>query len=1717
MSRTGGSGRLKKRHGCLTCLIVCLVIMAIFIAALFVGGSILFKSYVSPHIGGVTLSEALSLLRAALNGKEVSPDYTEEDLDAFYSELSESLFLSEKTEDELEYELLSEQAKAALAEDALSAAGEEEYEESYEEEYDGEGIDSTDGSSSEEASYDDAAAFDRFCLLSLEERYALLTGEIREALSQEDYGALATEAKKDVRDSLGLKMYRISVRSLMEGFTTSDGQFSTDGAAEKLLSALDFNFAMLEDYDIHDPDAAANARFDSVTVEGKSVSAFINDVVTYLLTSPASPVVNMIGDKIPANVDATKFIYVASVTIMNTPLATSGDEALYDQKDTALGVVFSIRLRDLAKTILASGAFDDTLSSVPSFAVDLIPKLIPQYFSFGATVYPLASSEDARELVVKINRSTNKHAETISKIMNGLLGSEDAETTFLGTINDKVVSVFGTINEKVKINFVPSRDENGDPLKDAAGNTYSKMRIMTVETLVSLIDSSGELSAHDVFTVLKCLYVAKERHSTLDLSASVDALKAETLSKYGMDTSFITAENGFSTDTLNGLLDHMDLKSVDFTRSNAEMRVRFSAEALASLMMNVLSSKTSSEEDGSDNLLAGLDPGVCEIAIKQVEGEEGLYTLEILLTEDLSEMIRNKVSSSEEGMAGTLLKKLLPKNASYFGMKLYLSEYTEDGHIKHLVGQKIAGEEDGSAYASKIRINDFSYEDTENVLSAFNKFMVAFGGSSFDIASVTSSLETSLSDMFSSMTDNSLGLNIRLFGQDDDSNGGMLLPSVYELLSDTVKKKEGALAEGETFSPDDAQEVLQLVYSAEVDTDENYVASQSDDFLTDLNRNYYINYESRLTASLLFGGKNDGGEGSLQSKLNSNSIYFKEDTAELAAWRELLDNDAYIKPALYTDPTKEIEDLRVPLTGSELAALVDISGSFPKETMASSFGSVGILGAEFITEEGKTYLRFDMLCTFSKTASESASEESSNALNMNALFPDAMNLSAKILLYAPYYAAEDEEGEHRFDTTLLINGGNSGKIFILLKALGSADLSEKTMSEKLSSSIKDVFVSLEKNIRLYYANGSAAYTVTKSGETENCIYLADIFTALIDTLKVKDEADEDAPLADASAFRARLLEYGKQLKEDPTESSSAEKAWAERDKAHGGIELVLFSSEDKAYVTKNMQDAYFMKEEPDIDDIYENVGNKFSTIKSSDFYLENGEDEDHNVIIGLYHYKDAPRLLKISAKALGTLINEKERARFAAAVNSGSNMTVSLVSLNIDASDPDAVVFESGLKITFGKTNEGKDSYPLMPRYFFVKAVTTETRSLDEYDKTVYSYATVITINGLSAEETEKFFTNIQGLMSSVDFSLEKIENSVNDSFKSALANFYNSVKVDYGTFDASDVAYYGKTLFADVVTPTVGEGYLTIPNVYAFLNDLLFKDAVANGTIQASEKPSDTDLQDMLNCIYEDNDVVKASLVQREADADGYRLFGLTYFNEDNKNIVAYSDTYLAYYLGALISGQTVNGNISLAGALKQVLILRAEKGTDAENSDISTQRAYWANKFDTEGEFTMDPTHNYLVATINPNLLGLYNVGGATSNFDNLTPSSIWFTVLIDLDLIDLPEPLDEEEKALWNANKARGLLYDMDHIGAHTFEMVLKSAGKTFNAQTVAADLADILNTHLSGLSTGADKAYFAKGDSYLYASSYPYTDPGTDINSALVDKDCIGYMVLAKAIF
>ena len=1109
MSREGEGGRLKKNNCCLTCSIISFILLIAFIAALLIGGNILFKQYVSPKIGGVGLFDSMSLARKILFGKETKASYNEEDLDDFYSELSSSLFMSDKSEEELEYSLLSDDAKASL--DVTSAAESEEP-----------GAGEVGSSETSAPSYDNDAAYAAFLLLSKNARYDLLTDDMKELCSLEEFGRLASSESESVRKRLGLKLYRLSINGLLGNESFSPSDFSSDKLTNQAFDSIDFNFETLADYDISDPSAPENTKFTTFSVEGKQVSAFINDILNFFLSADVSSFGSEYASLVPSGKNLSDYIKIANVTIKNSPILVSGTEALYNQKDTELGITISLRLRDLIQEMMNGEEVRQKLDSAPSFTVSAIPKIIPKYLSVSAFVYPLAEDEDKREIRIKVNKMSDKDAKNLSSIVNGLRennSSEPIEKSFFRDLNDKVVSTFKKINDKVKINFVPSVDKDGKPLKDSSGKTYSELQIMTIETLISLLNKSeSSLSAHDIFTVLKCLYVTESKPSALSLGEAMTSFKSEVASKYGVDLAFLNENNLLSPDALDGFIEHIHLSDgiVDFTKSNEQMQVELPAETLAALLMELLSETgdesvaAAEEEPSAKNILKGLDPDVCSVVVES-GGESGgkkIYSIELLISLGLSDLLSGYMPTDEQ--ASKLVKKILPKGKTYFGVKLFVSEETVEGKLVHKAGKNISS---GDAYATMFRINDFTYAETANVIQTINTFMKSMGSESgFDISSVTGSIEDAVTDLFNKLQERDYKISVRLFGKNSSSKGGLMLPSIYELVESLVAPRlEGA----ETFTSADAQQILALVYDSNANKSVTFSPAQADDLLDDVNDKFYISHDSALAASDLFGE----GTANLSDKINANSIYFKSSEEEQNKW-----GAGYIKTALFDD-TRSIDDLRIGLTGGEIAALIDKLNLMPTD-LSSSFGEVTILGANFKTENRKTYLSFDVLCTFVKNAS------SSESVNLSVLFPHDIKVSFEILMFADSYSEEAP----RFSSKLLINDSDVEKVFTLLKAFGGGNLSATALSDKIKTALSPVFTSLEEKIPVYYSNAGFAYTTTISGKTENCIYLADVFTALIGLTNIKDTIDESTGAeipeenrtqADAALFRAKLMEFGR--------------------------------------------------------------------------------------------------------------------------------------------------------------------------------------------------------------------------------------------------------------------------------------------------------------------------------------------------------------------------------------------------------------------------------------------------------------------------------------------------------------------------------------------------------------------------------------------------------------
>ncbi|MBO4472548.1 MAG: hypothetical protein J5765_01935, partial [Clostridia bacterium] len=923
-----------------------------------------------------------------------------------------------------------------------------------------------------------------------------------------------------------------------------------------------------------------------------------------------------------------------------------------------------------------------------------------------------------------------------------------------------------------------------------------------------------------------------------------------------------------------------------------------------------------------------------------------------------------------------------------------------------------------------------------------NTFMEVLSGSSFDVSSLTGSIEDSIGEVFESLASNDFDLTMRLYPSDESSKGGVNLPSIYELIESLVKPK---LGEAETFTAADAKDTLYLMYKVpETDahlmdktfnTAENQ--DQAQDFLDEINDKFYIVKDSALAVSDLFG---DGTSG-LSEKIKADSIYFKPTEAEAAKWTGE-------KKALYTD-TRTSAELRASLTGSEIAALVGDSNLIPSD-MIASFGSIEVLGAAFETKAGKTYLTFNMKLLFNKESSGEGEE----AIKYGALVPDAIKLSAKILLYADSYT----EAAPRYSTTIVLNNDPDSKVFMLMHALGGEDLSEKAISDKIAESIATTFNTLEGKVPLYYQNAGAAYTAG----TEECIKVADVFTFLVKETSMKDSAEENAPLTDPDALAARLRGFGQQTKFDA--ANEGVYTWM-------GDLLKLFADTDDDYIYQNMQRAYFLNETPVMDDVYNDFASKFSTIKSDTFNLNSDEN-------GLFYYNGNILNLKVSDRALAVIVKEKQSL---AAAASGEGMTVELMSLKLYHEDAKLVI-ESGVKICF----DGRDSYKMMPDYFFVIAKTKSDG--------LGGFTTTVSMNNLTTGVTDVLFQNISSLSSkgmTSSFDKTNIETTINNAISTALGNFPNSVT--FGEFTSSDVtSEYNATIYGNTIRVAAGDGYISFPSVYSYLIDMFYTSEEA--------KPLESEMQSMLVHLHAGDSAVESAVVTNPMNAGAYHAAGFTGSNPMTDATMIFSDRYLASEISTRFSAVTLqDGKISLGDSIKQTILLRG-----LGESEALGERATWESKFFSGGS-TYVRTDNYMIATACVSL-DYYNSGDKT----NLLPENLWFTVLADLDT---------------TAN-SEGLLYDMSIKDMEIFQHIL-SKSNNFNIKAIAMEFAgkikEQINAFVTSILPGANVAAHLAADEFVYFESYLHTEneyklyANTEMMKLMSDDkpNGIGYLVLSAS--
>jgi len=1405
MARTNGEGRLKKRHGCVTCLIINLVVLAIFIAAIFIGGSILFKSYVSPQIGGVTLSEALSLMGKLMRGKEAKIAYTEEDLDEFYSDLSSSLFLADKDAATLQYELVDDNAKRSLAEGSVSAAEEE-----------GES-----GASS--SSYDKSAAWRAFQDLTDAERFDLLSTELKTKFgnSVTTFANIDQPAQENLRKELGLKLYPISVERIMtelfpsgESKSEESGDTSSD-ALENFLLSLDFDFE-----NILGAENFLQSKYESITVSANGAAAFINDIVSFLVGNENSPLRDSLKD-LPAGVKLTEYVKVASVKIAIKPYKV-GDEYFYLRNDVALGVTLNLKLRDMVNALLSSDEMQQNLAGVPDFAKSIIPSLIPKNFSVSSTLYPF-DTEGRQTAEVTFNGATEKQSKTLSRILGALIGDpnkEDGTTEtadgyvdFFMEVNKIVVQTIqgiesGEIEDEngntepsgtpqIRFDFVETKDGE-NYVTDSAGNHVAELKIMTFDTLLGMLNQQlglskndpNALTTDDVFTVLKCLYVHKESEKGA-ISQDTTALSAELQNKYGLSLDALTAALSGNTDELLSAFDIANM-AFDKTTDVSDMDLHISAENFVALLLTFVGemdkggaseSVSAAEEEGMGDILetlAALDLQICEAKISQMPGEENVFYFEFSLKVDIAAFIKKSVMGDAENsddITTILIDKVLPSKATFLGLRVCFSQAETDGVITHKVGTAITDvESDKAKYKTKFKINTDNYADTDAVFGSVSKFLNAFDSISNDSsdeqggdvakASIFDQVSTSLEEVFAEAfasidglaSEQDFPLSLNFYAASGSDKGGIRLPSMFQIMSDLVNKTTGATGE-DALTADKAKTVLAILYKSGIDFDTltpNYTAADAQNFIKEINKNYYLSYDSKLDAETLFSGESF-------SNLNADSVYFKPSDAEEAKWKaDALYGEEYEKAALYTDKTPTSE-LSLSLTGKRLAAIL-AQGDFLGSGMMGDMGTLELTDVDFAKKDGKLYMVVDM-----KWSMSGASSEEDDV--MAKLLPSAIKLSAEVVLYDPLTPTD-------YATTISVNNENGADIFALLGSLvnGKAEESESvssieageelsfydSMMKTVSEAVSGVFSALDEKHLVTYLNGE---DLLKSGD-DACIRFADIFTVLINTLEIKD--------ATASDLADKLREFGRM----PAYT-------LEGDSASWSVDVTgvteFFTSANLDAFLDEVKSNYYWTGELTAENL---MGDSASFDVSTDSVSFPALYADTRTIEELK--------VKLDAKALGALVKQA-----LGNIAMGEDASASLIQskFRFDTTSGDAKDHKAYLDLALLVTLA--DASSVLPTHIVVQ---TEIDLGYDFVKNCFpedfTCSATVKINNMTDGQTETLFGYISGFVDSVTSSTitDTIATSIHDGIKNIL-DLYPSAIV----LSSSDKA-------------------LVLPDVYSFL-----------------------------------------------------------------------------------------------------------------------------------------------------------------------------------------------------------------------------------------------------------------------------------------------------------
>ena len=1313
MSRDKGR-RGAKMPVCLTCLISCAVTLVVLVVAIIIGANVAFNKYVSPKIGGVTLSECNKLFRGLFKSnrdKIVTNEYTQQDLDDFYRSLNAMLYQKEKTVDELreEYDELPENQKSNTT-------------------------------------------FETYC--ASVHKYRITVDSIIKATGLAEM--IGEQKNEENTDELAAAEEETTEE------TTGNDQQLVD-----LFKQLSFDFTPLADYPYMSE--TEDYSYTTFQVETNQVAALIGELfpkVLSMMDTSSTP----IGD-----LDISSYIKLPQILTSYALKEGEPDREKSLKLSLTVELFLSDLIQDAVAPILEEQGINAT---IVGFAKKLLPKklfvtmeIMPLDETKEATVkinnYDDKQAENLKKIVNALTESSN--IELMPS--NNDETAEDSEenktvenkSLFL-QINEIVCNTFTKINDYAPVQFVPKGES-------ATLRLAHIQALLTAMQLFDPEDLENSVTPHLFLTTLRCLIdVSAVDDSNVE---ELDSLYKQLSDNYGIDSSYWDDHTLLDTSSLSDLPSKLSLNDVKYknadkqVRTNENMRVFLREGQVTTLLTDGAknglfnlggSEETAAAEDESaPDLMKTLSFDKFVIK-KQSSGnvENYAYTVDdenrvlpngtydiYSLNARVSLSIVNLLGGENSSEALSALSKTLPDKLSV-SLNLKIKDiFDSEGN---LVVRTVGGEAGDTAF----EINKFNEEYTDKVFNVFKLMIEKLSGSSdFGVDKITDGIENGFSTVFSTIKDN-LYCNVLFTDKDNLGNnvGCMTLPSIYELahgLTSAKIKSDDSLTEEDNLTIDEFKEVFVTLYDtdiaildkgAEGPEDPSLYAKilyrfdpdAVDGFLNDLSGKYYL--KETIEKEKIFG------EGGLEDIVSVEKVNFKGMT-----------KDGVLVKGLYTDLDRSLSDLRVPMNGDQLCSLINSSGSLSDFGSSEEFlKSLEIINCDKEWKSGKLYLNVEFSAVLS--ISESGEDES---FDVNNLLPEKVLITARILLYADDYAEEE-----RFSCELLINTANTDKIAKLINLVSSGSFDSSNITSTVGNSVGGAFENIEANINLVFIQGyegimqidTVFNTINKLSNKNDPSYVSD----WVDDGKLKNELQE---FGRQPAFTTKNVVY----KESDVAVINSVDILQKYFNAGLG-EVNVYSPYDSDEFLDELNLNFYIKEENKLTvDNIKSMDSVSADIINFDL-MYNDEREYEELETNLTNNRFTALANNFYENGFDVTFDDEGTD-----VNIGK---ASIIQTRIYADKIELVI-----RFSLNFEGDNADKKDALPDYFFITTYT----SLLEDEHNVKNYDTEIVINSLSEpDDTEDLFVRISLLSDvlnmSLDINSDDIKKAVSDNVKEIFDNY---------------------------------------------------------------------------------------------------------------------------------------------------------------------------------------------------------------------------------------------------------------------------------------------------------------------------------------------------------